>query len=105
MKRLVYIWLVAWVLWGCQKEEAYFDVLVPADGLTFSPVEGGAVMHYRLPADEKVYSIRVRYQDGFGKDMIRTGSYACDSLLITGFNEARKGVKAYVTLCEYEKAL
>ena len=42
MKRLVYIWLVAWVLWGCQKEEAYFDVLVPADGLTFSPVEGGA---------------------------------------------------------------
>mgnify|MGYP006954139478 CR=1 FL=1 len=53
MKRLVYIWLVAWVLWGCQKEEAYFDVLVPADGLTFSPVEGGAVMHYRLPADEK----------------------------------------------------
>ena len=100
MKRLVYIWLVAWVLWGCQKEEAYFDVLVPADGLTFSPVEGGAVMHYRLPADEKVYSIRVRYQDGFGKDMIRTGSYACDSLLITGFNEARKGVKAYVTLCD-----
>ena len=59
MKRLVYIWLVAWVLWGCQKEEAYFDVLVPADGLTFSPVEGGAVMHYRLPADEKVYSIPV----------------------------------------------
>ena len=48
MKRLVYIWLVAWVLWGCQKEEAYFDVLVPADGLTFSPVEGGAVMHYRV---------------------------------------------------------
>ena len=40
MKRLVYIWLVAWVLWGCQKEEAYFDVLVPADGLTFSPGGG-----------------------------------------------------------------
>ena len=88
-----------WSLWSCQKDEAYFDVLVPADGLTFSPVEGGAVMHYRLPADEEVYGIRVRYKDAFGRDMIRTGSYACDSLLITGFNEARKGVKAFVTLC------
>ena len=51
MKKLVYIWLAVWSLWSCQKDEAYFDVLVPADGLTFSPVEGGAVMHYRLPAD------------------------------------------------------
>lgn len=99
MKKLVYIWLAVWSLWSCQKDEAYFDVLVPADGLTFSPVEGGAVMHYRLPADEEVYGIRVRYKDAFGRDMIRTGSYACDSLLITGFNEARKGVKAFVTLC------
>ena len=49
MKRLVYIWLVAWVLWGCQKEEAYFDVLVPADGLTFSPVEGGVQYPGTLP--------------------------------------------------------
>ena len=78
MKKLVYIWLAVWSLWSCQKDEAYFDVLVPADGLTFSLVEGGAVMHYRLPADEEVYGIRVRYKDAFGRDMIRTGSYACD---------------------------
>ena len=77
MKKLVYIWLAVWSLWSCQKDEAYFDVLVPADGLTFSPVEGGAVMHYRLPADEEVYGIRVRYKDAFGRAMIRTGRYAC----------------------------
>ena len=32
MKKLVYIWLAVWSLWSCQKDEAYFDVLVPHPG-------------------------------------------------------------------------
>lgn len=55
-------------------------------------------MRYRLPADPDILSIRVRYQDAFGKEILRTGSYACDSLFLVGFNEARQGVLASITL-------
>ncbi len=57
-------------------------------------------MHYRLPSDANIYNIRVRYLDAFNQEVIRSGSYACDSLVIVGFNEARTGVKATVTLCD-----
>lgn len=85
---------------SCQDDEAVFDVKMPAEGLSFYPIAGGAVMHYKLPADEHVYNIQLRYRDAFGQEIIRTGSYACDSLVIVGFNEARQGVKGYVSLCD-----
>ena len=56
-------------------------------------------MHYKLPSDGDILYIRVRYKDAFGKSMICSGSYACDSLVLLGFNEAQKGVSAQVTLC------
>ena len=42
---------------SCQDDEAVFDVKMPAEGLSFYPIAGGAVMHYKLPADEHVYNI------------------------------------------------
>ncbi len=91
---------ILWALCSCQDEEAVFDVKMPSEGVSFYPIAGGAVMHYKLPADENVYNIQLCYQDAFGQEIIRTGSYACDSLIIIGFNEAQKGVKGYVTLCD-----
>ena len=99
-----FLWIILLILGALQScsedNAAVFEVVMPHEGLSFNAVAGGAVMHYRLPEGKDVMSIRVRYRDALGQDMIRTGSYACDSLLLPGFNEARQGVSAKVTLCD-----
>lgn len=99
MKKLVYILLALGAFYGCSDDDAYFDVSIPSENLSFTPIPGGAIMHYKLPSDGDILYIRVRYEDAFGKAMICSGSYACDSLVLLGFNEAQKGVPARVTLC------
>ena len=100
MKKFIYIVLAFLTLYSCQDDRVVFEVSVLSENLSFRAVAGGAVMHYKLPSDAEVLSIRIRYKDAFGQEILRTGSYACDSLNIIGFNEARQGVKAYVTLCD-----
>lgn len=99
MKKLIYILLALWAFYGCQDDNSCFEISMPAENLSFTPIPGGAVMHYKLPSDGDILYIRVRYKDAFGKLMICSGSYACDSLVLLGFNEAQKGVSAQVTLC------
>ena len=86
---------------ACQDDEVYFDVSISAENLSFTPMAGGAIMHYKLPANSDILYIHVRYNDVMGQDVCVSGSYASDSLLLIGFNEARKSVPARVTLCDY----
>ena len=102
MRKFLWIILLTWcVFQGCAKDDiTVFEVAMPHEGLSFKAITGGAIMYYHLPEGKDVMSIRVRYQDALGQKMIRTGSYACDSLVLPGFNEARQGVPAKVTLCD-----
>ena len=102
MRKCLWIILLTWcVFQGCAKDDiTVFEVAMPHEGLSFKAITGGAIMYYHLPEGKDVMSIRVRYQDALGQKMIRTGSYACDSLVLPGFNEARQGVPAKVTLCD-----
>ena len=101
MKKWIYIFLAACFLCSCQDEEKVaFDATVGQDAFTFTPVPGGAVMHYKLPNDKEVMSIKVRYRNAQGEEMLRSASYACDSVELIGFNEAQQGVEAFVTLCD-----
>lgn len=103
MKKIIYI-LFAFVLSvACEDEEVYFENTLALQDLSFTPVSGGAVMHYNLPADDEIISIKIRYQDFKGDDVTIEGSYACDSLVIVGFNEAQKGVPARVSLCNRQE--
>lgn len=92
--------MIACVYCSCKNEEmATFDVEIP-DGFSFKARPGGAVMHYQLPKNKEVMGIRVRYRDAQGQNIMRTASYACDSIELIGFNEAQEGVEAFVTLCD-----
>ena len=52
MRKLIYILCVCcWALGACTDNETRFDIPMPAEGLSFTPLAGGAVMHYRLPSD------------------------------------------------------
>lgn len=100
MKGIITIFFVLFVFCNCQDDETSFGVTMPKEKLSFKPAPGGAMMHYKLPDDDNILAIRVRYQNALGEEVIRTGSYASDSLHLVGFNEARKGVEAKVTLCD-----
>ncbi|MFR7808813.1 MAG: hypothetical protein ACLU4N_05795 [Butyricimonas faecihominis] len=68
MKKLIYILLTLSIFYGCQEDkEVGFDITIPQENISFQPTAGGAIMRYRLPADPDILSIRVRYQDAFGK--------------------------------------
>lgn len=100
IKKLIYIIMIACAYCGCQDDEAaVFDVESP-DGFSFRAIPGGAVMHYQLPQNKDVMGIRVRYQNTRGEDVLRTASYACDSIELIGFDGARESVEAFVTLCD-----
>lgn len=100
MKNILFMLLLIVGFWRCQHEDHFFDISVDRENFTFQPMAGGAIMRYTLPRDKDVLSIRVRYQDALGNEILRTGSYACDSLMLIGFNEARKRVPATVTVCD-----
>lgn len=91
--------MLSWILGGCQDENNIFDVLMSKDGISFRSIPGGVIMYYNLPLNDDVFAINVRYQNAQGETVLKSGSYACDSLIIDGFNEARQGVKAQVFLC------
>lgn len=103
MKRIIYILFAISILWGCEQEEVSFPAGISLQDLSFTPTSGGAVMHYKLPSDDEVISIKLRYLDFRGDEVTIEGSYACDSLVIIGFNKAQKGVPARVTLCNRQE--
>lgn len=101
MNKIIFLFLLGWLFCACQDEDNILDVLISRDGISFQPISGGAIMYYNLPPNDNVFAINVRYQNAQGKSVIKSGSYACDSLVLDGFNEARQGVKAQVFLCDH----
>lgn len=91
--------LVLGLLISCSNDDQVrFDVVMPRENVSFIPRPGGAVMHYRLPAESDVQAVNIRYRDALGNSIYRSGSYTCDTLLIVGFNEAVENVPAEITL-------
>lgn len=88
------------LFWACNDDESMFNVEIAQENISFKAIPGGAVMYYELPSDLDVMAIRVRYKDAFGQEIMREGSYVCDSVVLHGFNEAQQGVEGTVTLCD-----
>lgn len=85
-------------LWSCSDDDSFISVNLPDRAFSFTPMAGGAVMHYILPDDPDIVGVGVRYEDARGNDMLRVGSSTCDSLELVGFDEAVANVPAQVTL-------
>ncbi len=99
-----YKWLSILFLWGawaaCEDDAAVFDASVPAEGITFVPVSGGAVMRYALPKNTDIYAVRVRYVNEQGEEQMKDGSVYGDSLVLSGFNAPRQEVAARITVVD-----
>lgn len=87
------IWYLLWILAGCvacnDDGNAGFGVPVEFRKISFDPVPGGAVMRYRLPDDLNIFGVRARYNDAYGRQLVKEGTYLTDTLLLNGFTEAR----------------
>ena len=97
------IWIISLLMsafWGCADDESYFAERISEDAISFVPAAGEAVMHYQLPKNSDVVAIRVRYQDAYGEEVLRNGSYACDTLILSGFNEAQENIPVAISLCD-----
>lgn len=104
MKNLLYLLFISLSFTACKDDSPGFDVRIEPSDISFRPIAGGAIMYYKLPSDDEVFSLKIRYVDAQGKSVTRMGSYACDSLEINGFNEANEGVRALVSLCNRQNA-
>ena len=100
IRKLLFIALLSCGCWACSDDDDVFDMSMTQEGIRFTPMPGGAIMHYTLPENENIMNIKVRYKDAHGVDMLRVGSYVADSLTIIGFDEAQTGVPAQVTLAD-----
>lgn len=99
------IGLMAVTLWSCSEDGGGFDSGLTPSAFSFTPITGGAVMHYQLPGNADITGLYVYYDDPYGNAVVRSGSTACDSLLLTGFNEAATNIRAEVRLQRRDRSL
>ena len=98
MKKIIYFLLVLLALTSCKDEEATFQPGIGSEAFSFKPTYGGAIMHYKLPADNDIIGLNIRYKDFQGKEIFRSASAYSDSLELVGFNQAQSNVPAEVRL-------
>lgn len=98
MKYLI-LFLIILSFASCSKDEVFLSKMINNENITFIPKSGGATMRYKLPVDDQINSIKIKYTDAFGKEIIKFGSYVSDSLEITGFNESINNIPIYVAVC------
>ncbi len=103
MKQLLFIILIASLLFSCKEdEEAIFDVDLSDLEVAFVPFEGGAYMNYTLPDNPEIYGIQVRYKDFKGKDILIKGTHTNTQVELFGFNEAQSEVPAEIVLLDLD---
>ena len=98
MKNTILILLLIFGLFACEDNDSYFDASIPQENVSFEAIPGGAIMRYTLPENTDIFAVRAEYEDYKGKKMIKIASYAYDSLVLDGFNEARNNVPVRVSL-------
>ena len=82
IRKILFLLPVLFVFFACKDDdENGFDVPVEFRKISFEPVPGGAVMRYRLPDDMNIFGVRARYNDAYGRQLVKEGTYLTDTLL------------------------
>ena len=85
MKNSIWILLLIFGFLACNDDDVVFEPVTEGLEIKFTPVAGGAMMHYSLPNDRNIFAMNVRYKDWQGVDMLKVSDYGSDSLLLDGF--------------------
>ena len=94
-RSIIFIGLLAVFLFGCKEEGRidHIDMNAPApaqvSNVTVRNTPGGAVLKYKLPADENLLSVKAVYEIQPGVQRETESSFYKDSLVLEGFGETR----------------
>ena len=101
MKQILFISFILLTLGACNDDDSFsFGSLMSQEDIRFKAQPGGAMMYYKLPDENEIFGINVRYKDAQNIEVLKTSDYGSDSLFLDGFNEARQGIIAQVTLVD-----
>ena len=93
IRKLLLLAAVGMGLWACNDDdEIGFDVPVDFQTISFEPVPGGAVMHYKLPDNLEIFGVRARYANAYGEMLTKDGTYLVDTMMLGGFTEPQTAV-------------
>lgn len=90
MKNTILLLLLIFGFSACNDDDTNFEISTDGLELKFTPVEGGAMLHYTLPNNSDIFAMNVRYKDWQGLDILKTCGYSGDSLLLDGFTKAQE---------------
>lgn len=99
MKYRLFLWLfLLGALASCEDDDKIgFDVPVEFRKVSFEAVPGGAMMRYRLPDNMDIFGVRARYNDAYGRQLVKEATYLTNTLLLNGFTEAKTNVPVSLT--------
>ncbi len=98
MKRILSIFILLAIAFSCEEDIETFNAAIDEVDVKFTPIAGGAIMHYTLPSDPNITAINLRYTDVQGKEILRSNTVFADSMIIHGFDEAMGSVMAKLSL-------
>ena len=94
MKNTIFLLLVIFGLFACEDDDSVFEPSTEGLEIKFTPVAGGAMMHYSLPNNSDIFAMNIRYKDWQGFDILKACGYSGDSVLLDGFTRNQEGIKA-----------
>ena len=97
MKNTIFLLLFVFALFACEDDDSAFDPSTEGLEIKFTPVAGGAMMHYNLPNNSDIFAMNIRYKDWQGLDVLKACGYSGDSVLLDGFTRSQEGIKAQIS--------
>ncbi len=101
MKKTILMLLALAIVAGCRKNEGggTLPVQVDMSKIEFTPIAGGAIMKYVLPADGRVYGIKATFTSAVTGDTETViGTYGGTEVALRGFIEPQSAVRARLSL-------
>ena len=92
MKNTIFLLLCVLGLFACSDDDVIFEPSKEGLEIKFTPVEGGAMMHYKLPNNSDIFAMNIRYKNWQGQDVLKTCGYSGDSVLLDGFTRSQEEI-------------
>lgn len=89
MKNTILLLLFVFGLFACNDDDVSFDVSAEGLEIKFTPVAGGAMMHYSLPNNSDIFAMNIRYTNSQGEGILKACGYSGDSILLDGFTRGQ----------------
>lgn len=92
-----FLLLFVFAFFACNDDDNAFHPLKEGLDIKFTPVAGGAMMHYNLPDDSDIFAMNIRYKNWQGMDVLKTCGYSGDSVLLDGFTRKQESITALIS--------